>query len=66
MVTKAQLKKFENNIPTDLLLAIKAAYKRVTNFHKKQISNSFTFRDDVGNEMGQKIVPIESVGVYVP
>ena len=66
MVTKAQLKKFEKKIPTDLLLAIKAAYKRVTNFHKKQISKSFTFRDDLGNEMGQKIVPIESVGVYVP
>ena len=66
MVTKAQLKKFEKKIPTDLLLAIKSAYKRVTNFHKKQISKSFTFRDDLGNEMGQKIVPIESVGVYVP
>ena len=66
MVTKAQLKKFEKKIPTDLLLAIKAAYKRVTNFHKKQKSKSFTFRDDLGNEMGQKIVPIESVGVYVP
>ena len=66
MITKAQLKKFEKKIPTDLLLAIKAAYKRVTNFHKKQKSKSFTFRDDLGNEMGQKIVPIESVGVYVP
>lgn len=66
MVTKAQLKKFEKKIPTELLLAIKSAYKRVTNFHKKQVSKSFTFRDDLGNEMGQKIVPIESVGVYVP
>ena len=61
MVTKSQLKKFEK-IPTDLLLAIKASYKRVVNFHRKQISQSFTFKDDLGNEMGQKIVPIESVG----
>ena len=66
VVTKAQLKNYEKKIPTDLLLAIKAAYKRITNFHIKQISKSFTFRDDLGNEMGQKIVPIESVGVYVP
>lgn len=66
VVTKSQLKKFEKKIPIDLLLAIKAAYKRVTNFHKKQISRSFTFKDDFGNEMGQRIVPINSVGVYVP
>lgn len=66
VVTKSQLKKFEKKIPTDLLVAIKAAYRRVTYFHKKQISKSFTFKDDLGNEMGQKIVPIESVGVYVP
>ena len=66
VVTKSQLKKFEKKIPTDLLLAIKASYKRVVNFHRKQISQSFTFKDDLGNEMGQKIVPIESVGVYVP
>ena len=66
VITKPQLKKFEKKIPANLLLAIKAAHKRVTNFHKKQISQSFTFKDDLGNEMGQKIVPIESVGVYVP
>ena len=66
VITKPQLKKFEKKIPANLLLAIKADHKRVTNFHKKQISQSFTFKDDLGNEMGQKIVPIESVGVYVP
>ena len=66
VVTKAQLKKFEKKIPTDLLLAIKAAYKRVTNFHKKQISNHSHSGMILEMRWVRKIVPIESVGVYVP
>ena len=39
VVTKSQLKKFEKKIPTDLLIAIKAAYRRVTFFIRNKYPN---------------------------
>lgn len=42
------------------------AKERITAYHKKQISNSWHYQDASGVLLGQKIVPIEKVGIYIP
>ena len=46
--------------------ALQVAANRITDFHQKQCQSSWSFRDDSGNVLGQRISPIERVGVYVP
>ena len=46
--------------------ALQVAADRITDFHQKQCQSSWSFRDDSGNVLGQRISPIDRVGVYVP
>ena len=42
------------------------AIDNIEKFHSKQISSGFFHTDKDGIVLGQKIVPIEKVGIYVP
>ena len=42
------------------------ATERVAAFHQHQVRNSFLLNDEDGILMGQKIIPLERVGLYVP
>lgn len=55
-----------NRIPKDLKDSLFFASERICNFHKKQKRDSWSYVDDYGNVLGQKITPLDSVGVYVP
>ena len=46
--------------------ALQVAASRIEQFHEKQVEASWSFTDDLGNQLGQRISPIERVGVYVP
>lgn len=52
-------------IPVELLRALTVAKRRIEKFHSKQVLKPFEFRDDCCI-LGQKVVPLERVGVYVP
>ena len=49
-----------------LLAVIKRAADNIRAFHEKQVRTGFEFVNPDGGVVGQKITPIESVGVYVP
>lgn len=42
------------------------AAERIVAFHQKQLRNSFLINDEPGILMGQKVIPLERVGLYVP
>ena len=42
------------------------ASERVATFHQHQVRNSFLVNEEDGILMGQKIIPLERVGLYVP
>ena len=42
------------------------ASERVAAFHQHQVRNSFLVNEEDGSLMGQKIIPLERVGLYVP
>ena len=46
--------------------ALSAAADRVRLYHEKQRAESWSFTDADGNELGQRVTPLERVGIYVP
>ena len=45
---------------------IKEAAENIREFHKRQVKNSFIISEKDGIVTGQKVTPIERVGLYVP
>lgn len=48
------------------LAILKLATKRIAAFHRRQLQRSWQYRDPLGMLLGQRITPLERVGVYVP
>ncbi|MBQ4362323.1 MAG: histidinol dehydrogenase [Lachnospiraceae bacterium] len=49
-----------------LLETLKKAAENIRSFHKHQVRSSFIVNDRPGVVLGQKVLPIEKVGIYVP
>ncbi len=45
---------------------IEEAAENIRGFHKRQVRNSFVISENDGVVTGQKVMPIEKVGLYVP
>ncbi len=45
---------------------IKKAKENIYNFHKHQVRNSFVISENDGIVLGQKVLPLQRVGLYVP
>jgi histidinol dehydrogenase len=52
-------------VPKEVLEALTISRRRIEAFHSRQALESFEFKDEVGT-FGQKVVPLDRVGVYVP
>jgi len=46
--------------------ALQLAANRIRSYHEKQLQKDWEFTDDVGMTLGQKITPLDRVGLYVP
>ena len=68
-LTQAELKAAFDAIPADQRDALQAATKRVRSYHeaqKKANGESWSYRDEAGSLLGQKVTPLDRVGIYVP
>ena len=68
-LTQAELKAAFDSIPAQQRQALQAAAQRVRSYHeaqKKASGESWSYRDELGNLLGQKVTPLERVGIYVP
>ena len=45
---------------------LKKAAANITKFHSRQVRNSFIINDEDGIVTGQKIIPVDKAGLYVP
>jgi histidinol dehydrogenase len=52
--------------PARNLRTLRRAAKRIAAFHRRQMEHSWGYRDPIGVFLGQRITPLERVGVYVP
>ena len=54
------------NIPEELADALALAHERIRRFHEKQLQQSWDFSEADGTRLGQRVTPLERVGLYVP
>lgn len=65
-VTKEEIDEAFELVDPKFIEILKTAAENITNFHKKQVRNSFIINESDGIITGQKVTPIEKVGLYVP
>lgn len=68
-LTQAELKTAFDSIPAKQRGALQAAAHRVRSYHeaqKKACGESWSYRDADGSLLGQKVTPLDRVGIYVP
>jgi histidinol dehydrogenase len=68
-VDSAELRDALASLPSTQRRALEAAAARVREFHARQrdaCGRSWSYRDDDGSFLGQKVTPLERVGIYVP
>ncbi|MCO5109832.1 MAG: histidinol dehydrogenase [Burkholderiaceae bacterium] len=68
-LTQAELKAAFDAIPAVQREALQAAAARVRSYHeaqKKACGESWSYRDADGSLLGQKVTPLDRVGIYVP
>ena len=65
-VTEDEIEEAFNTVDPEFLRILRTAEKNIRGFHEKQVRNSFIINEKNGVVTGQKITPIEKVGLYVP
>ena len=65
-VTEAEIEEAYSFVDGDLIDVIRKAIENIKDFHELQKRNSWINTYDNGSVLGQRVTPIESVGVYVP
>jgi histidinol dehydrogenase len=56
----------KNNLDKNTIKALEIAFKRVFDYHQKQLPQDFFYQDAIGNELGNVWQAIEKVAIYVP
>lgn len=65
-ISKDKLKAAFDDLDSEVKSALTTAADRVKQFHEKQAQSSWQYEDDLGNMLGQKVTPLDRVGIYVP
>lgn len=65
-VTPEEIQAAVSQVEPEFLDILREAAENIRTFHSRQVRNSFVIADKPGIVLGQKITPIEKVGVYVP
>lgn len=65
-VTQEEIDDAVSSVEPKFLEILKRAAKNIRKFHEKQIRNSFIINDEKGIVVGQKVIPVDRAGLYVP
>lgn len=65
-VTKAELEEGATQVEPEFLRILEEAAENIRAFHERQVRGSFLISEKNGIVMGQKVMPIARVGLYVP
>ena len=66
LVTEDEIKEAYEKVDEKLLTVIRKALVNIRKYHEKQIQNSWFTSETNGTMLGQKVTPLNRVGVYVP
>lgn len=65
-VSQQEIDEAFNSIDPDFIKTLELARDNIEAFHTQQIRKNFVLNDKEGIVLGQKVTPIEKVGLYVP
>ena len=65
-VTEEEINEAFSLVEPRFIEILRKAAENIREFHKKQVRNSFIINEQDGIVTGQKVTPIEKVGLYVP
>ncbi|AFZ83378.1 histidinol dehydrogenase [Candidatus Kinetoplastibacterium blastocrithidii TCC012E] len=65
-IPKEEWIKSLNNVPKQQREALEISVNRIKEYHEKQRAFTWSYKDSYDNILGQKITPIDKVGLYVP
>jgi histidinol dehydrogenase len=65
-ITQDALKAAFEGIDPAVRTALELAAARIRSFHTAQKQDGWQYTDELGNVLGQKVTPLDRVGIYVP
>jgi histidinol dehydrogenase len=65
-IPRAALRAALESLPTEQREALEMAAERVRTYHERQYQTSWSYTEPDGTVLGQKITPLDRVGLYVP
>jgi histidinol dehydrogenase len=65
-VSRDEMEVARRRLPVVLREALEQAAERVRLFHERQRSESWSFEETDGTRLGQRVTPLDRVGIYVP
>ena len=65
-VTSQEIKEALSKVEPKFLEILKEAASNITLYHKQQLKSGFEIKKEDGVVLGQKVIPLEKVGLYVP
>ncbi|MBU2239598.1 MAG: histidinol dehydrogenase [Gammaproteobacteria bacterium] len=65
-ISREELALAKGRVSAELVASLEAAAKRVHDYHERQKQPSWQYQEDNGTVLGQKVTPLDRVGVYVP
>lgn len=65
-VTEAEIDEAFSAVSPELIAVMREAEENIRAFHSRQVSKGFVMTEKEGVILGQRVTPIEKVGIYVP
>ena len=65
-VTENEIREALDSADPEFLDVLRRAAENITAFHSRQVRNSFILNEKCGVVVGQKIIPVDRAGLYVP
>ncbi len=66
LVSPEEIDEALNQVEPEFVEILKKAAANIRKFHEKQKRTSFIINDEKGIVMGQKVIPVDKAGLYVP
>ncbi|MBR5808704.1 MAG: histidinol dehydrogenase [Clostridia bacterium] len=66
LVSKEEIEEAYASVEPEFIKVLEKAAINIRKFHEKQVRNSFIINDENGILMGQKVIPVDRAGLYVP
>ncbi len=66
VIDAADLKQAFDTLPAKEQSALQVAADRVRDYHERQVQETWSYKEADGTMLGQKVTPLDKVGLYVP